>query len=465
MSESLHRALDALIAQKAETIDIDQIHLSPYYGDAYAEIVNLAAGPDFNFIFHWGPRLEAHERIVIEVLVYVAREAARQTAMQSMRMGEREIPVQIYLERVPETVPGADSADCLRHSLTQLTNLDRKKVYAALKSPNVASFITREPTARIHRNGRVITPPARFRVRVDPVPTPEQVLAIRSRIAEQLVAPQLSLSPQAINPPMTEETHHPQLTLTSPCEPPVKSHIEPSLTSLYETSVTAPSGTSAMNKPGYQIDTSGIPPYVRKMMSLNETSNPTPPDVPNRNVETSTPGYPPQIRLVTETEENPRDRIVSESRIRGPETPPVMHESIEAWRQKTEDLARNSSRTLFDKDAFAWHICIWAHARNLDRKNKRNAKTDNEPLTNALFDILRSLEERCDNGRNPQGPAWTRRALRLFEDNGVPLAVKRSSEAADNDDVAAVRAALASAPFMQHAQTPPPHNGQAGTDP
>ena len=192
----MYQKLDQMVEVEAATLETERLHLSPYYGEAYAEVVNLAAGMDFNFIFAWGPLLLPHERIVIEVLVYLAREQARGNAFQTAMGGERrEIPVEIYLEKVPETLTrrAHDSGQRPPLSLTQLTNLHRLKVYEALKSASVAYFVAQEAARRLHLDGRVITGPARFQVRVDPVPTPEQAEQIKHRLAQRHVRERLFL--------------------------------------------------------------------------------------------------------------------------------------------------------------------------------------------------------------------------------------------------------------------------------
>ena len=128
--------------------------------------------------------------------MYLAREQARGNAFQTAMGGERrEVPVEIYLEKVPETLSQRARNGGQRPplSLTQLTNLHRLKVYEALKSQNVAYFVAQEAARRLHLDGRVITGPARFRVRVDPVPTPEQAEQIKHRLAQRHVHERLFL--------------------------------------------------------------------------------------------------------------------------------------------------------------------------------------------------------------------------------------------------------------------------------
>ena len=109
------------------------------------------------------------------------------------------------------------------------------------------------------------------------------------------------------------------------------------------------------------------------------------------------------------------------------------------WRKKSEDLARYSASELGDQPSFGFHIKVWNHARKTDRQ-KPNAA----PMTDALFAILQNLIERRKQTGQPQGKAWTRRALKLFEENSCPMLTK-----SDEAELQEVRAALKDAPFLQ----------------
>jgi hypothetical protein len=107
----------------------------------------------------------------------------------------------------------------------------------------------------------------------------------------------------------------------------------------------------------------------------------------------------------------------------------------EAWRQETEDLARQSAMLLDDPCSLGFHIKVWHHARKTDRQ-----RGGPPLLTLGVFDILSDLERRRreTDRPQPQGKAWTRRTRKWFDDNGVPLLSK-----ADESELGAVRTALA----------------------
>ena len=247
MTADLHNKLDQMVSQQAAALEIEHLHLSPYYGETYAEVVNLAAGLDFNFMFAWGPILLPHERILIEVLVYLAREQARGNAFQMQMGGERhEMPIEIYLEKVPVALQKRAMETNQRPpmSLTQLTNLHRLKIYDALKSPNVHHFISQETAQRVFLEGRVMTGPARFRVRVDPVPTPDQAEDIRMRLAQRLVNERLLVMSgietslkDSMEPSSTNSVMSPRETSV---EDPKRSQMGSRVMSAIETSVTHP---------------------------------------------------------------------------------------------------------------------------------------------------------------------------------------------------------------------------------
>ena len=427
MSTNLHQSVDALVAQTAASLKAEEMTLLPFYGEIYAEVINLAAGPDFNFVFHWGPILEPHERIVVEVLVYLAREQARQNAHASMRVGNHDdIPVEIFLEKVPARIDRVSDSRCIRYSLTQLTNLDRKKVYAALKSERLRAFFTREPSPRIHTNGRVLTTPSRFRVRVDPVPTPEQDTTIRELVATRLVQQRLGLQP-----------------VMSPSDTSLMSPIDTSVIAPYETSQHA--GLMSSEEPSGQV---ARPSFL---VSQPETSRTMDSDVPPEHVTTCDTRCPPGGAQVPESYKV-KDRIVSEtasgdgSALSGDAgtrriSQSLQAQSIEEWRRMTEELARHSARELGDTNSLGYHIQVWNHARKHDRMNGGRPA-----LTDGVFDILRELCERrtAISAHPSQGKAWTRRTRKWFDDNGVPM-LSRS----EKDEAAEIRRAIATAPFMQ----------------
>jgi hypothetical protein len=431
MSTDLHQSVDALVAQTAASLRVEEMTLLPFYGEIYAEVLNLAAGPDFNFVFHWGPILEPHERIVVEVLVYLAREQARQNAHASMRVGNHnDIPVEIFVEKVPASIDQVSDSRCIRYSLTQLTNLDRKKVYAALKSERLRAFFTREPSPRIHTNGRVRTTPSKFRVRVDPVPTPEQDAIIRELVATRLVEQRLGLRP-----------------VMSPSDTSLMSPVDTSVIAPYETSQHA--GLMSSEEPSGQV---ARPPFL---VSQPDTSRTIDPDVPHEHVTTSDTRCPPMGAQVTESYKV-KDRIVSETAIGDGSalsgdagtrriSQSLQAQSIEEWRRTTEELARYSARELGDTNSLGYHIQVWNHARKHDRMNGGRPV-----LTDGVFDILRELcERRTAISTHPsQGKAWTRRTRKWFDDNGVPMLSKT-----EKDEAAEIRRAIANAPFMQREST------------
>lgn len=145
--------------------------------------------------------------------------------------------------------------------------------------------------------------------------------------------------------------------------------------------------------------------------------------------------------------QKPTYRNVSETRPYGSaaETSKVSHTPLEEWRRMTEDLAHHSAKELDDMNSLGFHIQVWNHARKHDKL--RGTMT----LTDGVFNILRELSQRraATNPPQPQGRAWTRRTLKWFEENGVPLQVKTSGELYDPQEAAEIRAALTEAPFFQ----------------
>ncbi len=87
-----------------------------------------------------------------------------------------------------------------------------------------------------------------------------------------------------------------------------------------------------------------------------------------------------------------------------------------AWRAESEALARHSAQTLDDERSLGFHIKVWNHARKSDRRHGRE-----EALTQGVFAILRTLEQRRRETGQPQGRAWTRRVRKWFADQGQPL--------------------------------------------
>jgi hypothetical protein len=340
-----------------------------------------------------------------------------------MRVGNHnDIPVEIFVEKVPASIDQVSDSRCIRYSLTQLTNLDRKKVYAALKSERLRAFFTREPSPRIHTNGRVRTTPSKFRVRVDPVPTPEQDAIIRELVATRLVEQRLGLRP-----------------VMSPSDTSLMSPVDTSLIAPYETSQHA--GLMSSEEPSGQV---ARPPFLVSQ-----------PDVPHEHVTTSDTRCPPMGAQVTESYKV-KDRIVSETAIGDGSalsgdagtrriSQSLQAQSIEEWRRTTEELARYSARELGDTNSLGYHIQVWNHARKHDRMNGGRPV-----LTDGVFDILRELcERRTAISTHPsQGKAWTRRTRKWFDDNGVPMLSKT-----EKDEAAEIRRAIANAPFMQREST------------
>jgi len=384
--------LDNLIASKAATLDADSLHLYPYYGEAYSEVLNIAAGLDFNFMFEWGPRLHAHERILIEVLVYLAREQARRAAFDAaLRSGRQEVPVEIYIEKAPANNPiDLEGLPRATATLTSLTNLKRDRIYDALKSENVCRFVRQEPTRRIHVAGRVVTAPARFSVRVDPVPTPEQELQIRHLIASRSIEADLLTSPTAT-----------------------------SLISEIATSVVSPTPTPLTSPPAT--------PDHESLMSPKPVMSPG-----------ATPASPSSWcrseRHDSGILENPTKRNVSETAGGGPETADVKSRLVEEWRKASEDLARHSAKELSDERSLGYHILVWNHARKQDRLT-------GSQLTDGVFAILTDLAVRKVKSGQPQGRAWTRRTRLLFSESGAPLSL--NAPAGSGPEAEEIRAILA----------------------
>ena len=113
--------------------------------------------------------------------------------------------------------------------------------------------------------------------------------------------------------------------------------------------------------------------------------------------------------------------------------------TVEAWRRKSEELARYSASELGDQPSLGFHIKVWNHARKTDRQHPHASA-----LTEAMFTILQNLMERRKQTGQPQGKAWTRRVRKLFEETGWPMLVK-----GDEAELQEVKAALAAAPFLQ----------------